>query len=61
MIKNYCIEKHNVVFIFGDLNYRINLQNEVVKPAIARKDYELLKEHDELMSAFKLYKDSTDG
>lgn len=50
-----------MVFIFGDLNYRINLQNEVVKPAIARKDYELLKEHDELMSAFKLYKDSTDG
>ena len=55
------MEKHNIVFIFGDLNYRINLQNEVVKPAIIRQDYELLKEHDELISSFNMYKESSDG
>jgi hypothetical protein len=59
--RNFCVEKHHIVFIFGDLNYRINLPNEVVRPAVSKVDYNLLKDSDELISSFKLYKDSTDG
>lgn len=44
-----------MVFIFGDLNYRICLPNEIVRPAIASKDYDKLKENDELLQAFKIY------
>ena len=59
--RNFCVENHQIVFIFGDLNYRINLPNEVVRPAISKGEYNLLKEHDELISCFKLYRDSADG
>lgn len=45
------MENHNIVFLFGDLNYRINLPNEVVRPAIEKKDFNTLKEHDELTAA----------
>ena len=47
-----------MIFIFGDLNYRINLANEVVRPAIAKGDYAYLKENDELIQAIKAYKNS---
>lgn len=42
-----------MVFIFGDLNYRICLPNEVVRPAVEKRDYARLKEADELLQAFK--------
>ena len=58
--RQYCIENHHIVYIFGDLNYRINQANEVVRPALAKGDIEALKEHDELISSVKLYKNSTD-
>jgi len=38
-----------MVFIFGDLNYRICLPNEVVRNAVYIKDYPKLKEADELL------------
>jgi len=33
------IENHQIVFIFGDLNYRISLPNEIVRPAILKGEY----------------------
>lgn len=56
----YAVENHDVAFIFGDLNYRICLSNEVVRPAVSRKDYQLLKEADELIQAQKQYAGSVD-
>jgi hypothetical protein len=47
-----------MVFIFGDLNYRICLPNEVVRPALKKNDYVVLKESDELLQAFKKYRHS---
>ena len=35
--RKYCIEKHSMVFLFGDLNYRINLPNETVRNACDMK------------------------
>lgn len=32
--RKYCVENHKLIFIFGDLNYRINLSNDIVRPAI---------------------------
>ena len=49
-----------MVYIFGDLNYRICLPNEIVRPAIAKHEYAMLKEHDELLQAFKIYKSSSE-
>ncbi len=49
-----------MIFIFGDLNYRICLQNEIVRPAIQNKNYEILKKHDELLQAFAAYKKTTE-
>ena len=60
------------MFIFGDLNYRICLPNEVVRPAVERKDWALLKQADELLQAVKsnqhsdqlqflLFRDYTEG
>ena len=46
------------MFLFGDLNYRIDLPNEIVRPAIERKEFNKLKEYDELINSFKLYKNS---
>jgi len=48
------------VFIFGDLNYRINQPNEVVRGACESGQQEKLKEYDELMLAFKYFKQSID-
>mmetsp|Transcript_3819 Transcript_3819/g.2842 ORF Transcript_3819/g.2842 Transcript_3819/m.2842 type:complete len:173 (-) Transcript_3819:420-938(-) len=58
--RKYCVENHQQVFIFGDLNYRINQPNEVVRPACEKKQYQGLKESDELMVAFKQFKNSVD-
>jgi len=70
--RKYSVENHDLVFIFGDLNYRICLPNEIVRPAIERKDWPLLKEADELLQSMKafqgshelqyrLYRDYTEG
>jgi hypothetical protein len=58
--RKYCFENHSMIFIFGDLNYRICLQNEIVRPAIQNKNYEILKKHDELLQAFAAYKKTTE-
>lgn len=44
-----------MVFIFGDLNYRICLPNDVVRKAIKERDFDKLKAADELLQAFKIY------
>lgn len=50
-----------MVFVFGDLNYRIKLPNEKVRPAIKQGDYAYLKSHDEMIQAFLLYGGDTQG
>lgn len=47
--KRYNIEAHDLLFLFGDLNYRITLPNDVVRPSCKTKDWDLLKGHDELI------------
>lgn len=46
--KHKKIRDHDGVIWLGDLNYRINLQNEEVKALIAEKDYQKLFEFDQL-------------
>ena len=41
-----------MVFIFGDLNYRICLPNDQVRNGVLTRDYNKLKEADELLQAF---------
>ena len=48
------------MFIFGDLNYRIDLPNASVRHDVEKKDYSKLKEYDELITSFKTFKDSPD-
>jgi hypothetical protein len=46
------------VFLFGDLNFRIELPNEVVRAALAKESIEsiaFLKKHDELLSLWQLF------
>jgi hypothetical protein len=38
-----------MVFIFGDLNYRICLPNDLVRNSIKANDYSKLKDADELL------------
>ena len=40
---------HNCVFLFGDLNFRVNLSNEVVRSAIKDKRIEHILQYDELL------------
>lgn len=47
-----------MVFIFGDLNYRINLPNEQVRKLVAENNYAPMKEADELLQAIKAYSTS---
>lgn len=47
-----------MVFLFGDLNFRIDSTNEFVRPAIKKGDFKFLKSHDELLSSFELYRHS---
>lgn len=42
-----------MMFLFGDLNYRIELPNEVVRPSAKNKEWNFLKMSDELIKAFK--------
>lgn len=46
--KHKKIRDHDGVIWLGDLNYRINLQNEEAKALIAEKDYQKLFEFDQL-------------
>lgn len=46
--KHKKIRDHDGVIWVGDLNYRINLQNEEVKALISKKDYQKLFEFDQL-------------
>jgi hypothetical protein len=49
-----------MVFLFGDLNYRIASTNEFVRPAIKEGNFRFLKANDELMQAFELHRHSKD-
>ncbi|KAJ3130017.1 hypothetical protein HK098_006729 [Nowakowskiella sp. JEL0407] len=40
---------HEKVFLFGDLNYRIDLDRETVLEAIQRRNWEKLMKHDQLL------------
>ncbi|CAG8672605.1 9695_t:CDS:2, partial [Dentiscutata heterogama] len=44
---------HEICFLSGDLNYRIDSQREVVLKAIAKKNYDLLLAHDQLIKQRK--------
>jgi len=44
-----------MVFIFGDLNYRINLPNEQVRALVEQRNYDPLKAADELLTAVRAY------
>ncbi|KAJ8048138.1 Synaptojanin-1 [Holothuria leucospilota] len=45
------ILSHDYVFWCGDFNYRIDLENELVKELILQKNYDDLKEFDQLLTA----------
>ena len=59
-IQRCTIDNHDLVLIFGDLNYRICLHNEVVRPAIAAGNFDQLKEQDELIQSFQTFSSSLD-
>ncbi len=44
---NHHVMNHQVKVIFGDMNYRINLDNLMVRKYIAQKDYEHLHKYEE--------------
>lgn len=46
--QNYSVFNHHVKVIFGDLNYKIDLDAVTVKNLIATKDYEKLHRYEEL-------------
>lgn len=52
--QDYVIHDHDYKFILGDLNFRINLPDEVVKAEIKRKNYAYLQKYDQLLA----YKDN---
>ena len=56
--KRVSVADHNMVFLFGDLNFRIQNTNEVVRKAVQFKDINSLKEYDELNSFLKQFKNS---
>ena len=58
--RRYCLENHQVVFIFGDLNYRICLPNEQVRALVDQRNYAPLKAADELLTAVKAHRQSTE-
>ena len=45
-----------MVYLFGDLNYRIAQPNNLVRDAINRGDEKFLKDNDELLQAFQMYR-----
>ena len=40
---------HALVFVFGDLNFRVSLKNEQCRDAIANKQLDYIKQYDELL------------
>lgn len=40
--------KHDTVFLFGDLNFRVNLENSVARQAVKEKKIDYLLQYDEL-------------
>jgi hypothetical protein len=50
-----------MIFLFGDLNYRIELPNDVVRPSVKKQEWALLKQHDELIAAFRKYGDPNEA
>lgn len=51
--QNYSVFNHNVKVIFGDLNYKIDLDPMTIKKLIASKDYEKLHQYEELTTFAK--------
>lgn len=49
--KKYQLYQHDMIYLFGDLNYRITLPNDTVRAACKRRDWEYLKQHDEMIQA----------
>lgn len=49
-----------MVYLFGDLNFRIDSTNDQVRPAIKINDLNYLKKNDELLQGFELYRNSKD-
>ncbi|CAG8559405.1 7304_t:CDS:2, partial [Acaulospora morrowiae] len=47
------ISDHEICFLSGDLNYRIDMPREDVLKAVKKKDYALLFEHDQLYRQFQ--------
>lgn len=41
---------HDVIFWFGDMNYRIDLDREIVREGILEKNYQKLRVHDQLQN-----------
>ncbi len=46
--RNYSIEDHDAIIWLGDFNYRIGLNDEVVRKLIAIHAYETLYENDQV-------------
>lgn len=46
--KGRTISSHDVIFWFGDFNYRISLSGEEVKNAVKAQNFSLLMKHDQL-------------
>jgi len=50
------LEKHDMIYLFGDLNYRvIDLPNAQVREMCHKREWEKLKHHDELCIGFSRY------
>lgn len=47
MSSNFSVSNHDFKFLFGDLNYRINLTNDKCRKLIAAHDYNELCKFDE--------------
>ncbi len=48
--REYCVEKHNMVFVIGDLNFRIAMPNLEVRKLSAQENWSAMQEHDELLA-----------
>jgi inositol-1,4,5-trisphosphate 5-phosphatase len=44
----YKAENHDAIYIFGDLNFRVNLKNKEARQAIIESNINFMKQHDEL-------------
>ncbi len=48
--RNYAIEDHDAIIWLGDFNYRIGLENDVVRKLISKRDFDTLYENDQVSS-----------